>query len=241
MYVRLLDKLRGGAFEHIHGDPGDRAEAAALDEDALLVEHVGRLDHFAVCHEHCGFGQPLLHELQRHETVVHVGERGAGELEHVHFDAVGREIVEKRVDQGVRIVMLINRPIDEIHPDNAERFLLLHVFFVEKPHMDDDLRRRTLRHSLELDAEPAVRLILALVAAGGHSVREGEKPGGRPALFIQPLHQQGELAVEHRLKALPADVTFTRAVDRIADRHVIGRHRLLDGARRAAHAEKPAR
>ena len=47
--------------------------------------------------------------------------------------------------------------------------------------------------------------------------------------------------VEHGFQPLAADITLGVAVNGVADRHVVGGDGLGDGARRAAHAEKPAR
>ena len=83
-----------GAGEDGFGEVGDRAKTAALDEDRLLVEQLGRLDDFASRGEHHGFGETLLDELQRHQPVVHAGKAGTAETNHVHLDAFVREAVE---------------------------------------------------------------------------------------------------------------------------------------------------
>ncbi len=46
--------------------------------------------------------------------------------------------------------------------------------------------------------------------------------------------------VEHPDQPFPAHVPFARPVDGIAERHVVGRHRLGDRSRRAADTEEPA-
>ena len=61
------------------------------------------------------------------------------------------------------------------------------------------------------------------------------------ALLLEPFEQQPVLVIEHGEQPLPADVTLGLAVNRVADLHVVGGDGLGDGARGAAHAEKPAR
>ena len=62
-----------------------------------------------------------------------------------------------------------------------------------------------------------------------------------PRLRVEALDQQTELVVEHRVEAVLADVAVARAVDGVAEGHVVGRHGLGDGAGGAADAEEPAR
>jgi hypothetical protein len=65
----------------------DGAEAAAFDEDRLLIENLGGLEDFAASAEHHGVGEAVLNELKREQAVIDVGKRGAAELQHVHLDA----------------------------------------------------------------------------------------------------------------------------------------------------------
>jgi len=96
-------------------------EGAALDEDGLLIQHVGGLDHFARRGEHCRVGQPLLHQLQAHEPVVHAVEGGTRELDHVHVDAPrARELIHERADEGLRLRMTVVRAVDQIDAQHAE-------------------------------------------------------------------------------------------------------------------------
>jgi hypothetical protein len=48
-----------------------------------------------------------------------------------------------------------------------------------------------------------------------------------------------ELHFEHGFEALPADVAHGRAVQSVADGHVVCRDRLGDGARGGADGEEP--
>ena len=70
----------------------------------LLVEHIRGLDDFAVGREHGGIGEAVLHQLQAHQAIVHVLEGRAGELDHVHFDALAGQVVEQRRDERLGIV-----------------------------------------------------------------------------------------------------------------------------------------
>src|SRR5205823_1156803 len=95
-------KLRQSALQHIEVDVGDRTKTAALDENGLVMQHVGRLQHLAVRAEHGGAAQPHLHELERHDAVVHVAKLDSAELEHVDLDATRGEIIKQRFDEFLR-------------------------------------------------------------------------------------------------------------------------------------------
>ena len=49
----------------------------------------------SVCGEHGRLGQILFHELQRHQSIVHSRKCRAGELNHVHFHPLPRQLVEQ--------------------------------------------------------------------------------------------------------------------------------------------------
>ena len=100
------------ALEHVDVHVRDRAEAAALDQHRLLVEHLGRLQHLAVGGEHRRAGEAELHQLQAHHAVVDVAELDARELDHVDLDALGREVVEQRLDQLLGLVVEEERAVD---------------------------------------------------------------------------------------------------------------------------------
>ena len=73
-----------------------------------------------------------------------------------------------------------------------------------------------------------------------HRIGEGEKCCIVATLVIEPFHVQSELAVEHRLATGLRNVAIPAAVNRIADRHVVGGHALRYRPGRAADAEKPS-
>src|SRR5207248_10795070 len=87
-------KLRQGAFQHVEVNVGDRTKTAALDQHSLVMQHVGRLQHLAVRAKHGGAAKPNLHELKRHDAVIHVAKFDSAELEHVDLDATCGEVVE---------------------------------------------------------------------------------------------------------------------------------------------------
>ena len=90
---RLLHELRRRAVEHVDVHVRHGPEAAPLDEDRLLVQHLGRLEDLAVLPEHDRVRQPELDEEERHQPVVDVLERRAREAEHVDLDPVAAEVV----------------------------------------------------------------------------------------------------------------------------------------------------
>ena len=185
--------------------------------------------------------RPELHELEAHEPVVDAGEGRPAELDHVDLAARGRHVVEERRDQRRGSCVLEERAVDQVDADDAERLLLLLGLAVREPDVNGDVRRRSQRLGLKADAEPAVAVFLARVAARGHRVGEDEELGLVAALAVETLDQQVVLVIEHRLQPLPADVAIALAVDGVAEGHVVRRHRLGDRARGAADAEEPAR
>ena len=82
------DELFLRAFQHVEHRVGERTETAAFEQHRFFVKQFAGDDGLAVGGEHGGFGEPLLDELQRHQTVVHAGESRAGKFDHVHLDAL---------------------------------------------------------------------------------------------------------------------------------------------------------
>ncbi len=217
-----------------------RPEAAPLNQDRLLAQHLARLQHLAVGAEHGHPAQPELDQLQRHQPVIHAPELDAAELDHVDLDAADGQLVEQGLDQPLRLVVVEERAVQQVHSDDAERLLLQIGLFVEHPHVHDDLAGLIVRLGLELDPHPAVALVAAPVAARHHRVGEREEAVRVAALVVQPLHVEVELMVQHVLQPPRRDVPLGLAVDRVADRHVVSGHGLGHGARGAADPEEPA-
>ena len=61
-----------------------------------------------------------------------------------------------------------------------------------------------------------------------------------PRGFAQAFEVELVFVFEHRFETGARDVAFGVAVDRVADGHVVGRHRLGDGAGGGPGAEEPA-
>ena len=178
--------------------------------------------------------------MQTHQPVVDSGVGRAGELDHVHLHPRRREIFVKRGDQFLRLV-IIERAVNQVHPDDAERLLLLDVGFIEHPHVDDDLARLAPRLRLETNPEPAVRFVMLLETARRDRVGENKKSALVADLLVEPLDQQIVFVIEHRPEPGAADVALGRAVNRVAKLHVVSRHRLRDRAGGAADVEKTPR
>ena len=239
--IRLLEKLRPAPLEHVEGELRGRPEAAPLDQDRLLVEHLRGLHDLAALGEHGGRGQALLDELQRHEPVVDVTKRRARELDHVDLDPRARQVVQQRTDQRRRISPAEEGSVEEVDSEHAQRLPLVGRGGVEQMDVQDDLGRLIVRLGLEPDADPATSVFRASIAPGRHGVCEG-KEGRRVAAARTELGRQlGELVGEHGLESLPAHVALGRAIERVAHRHVVRRDRLRDRARGAADLKEPAR
>ena len=239
--ARLAHEARPRALHQVEGEPGDGAEAATLDHDGLLVEHLGGLHHVPRRREHGRVRETLLDELQAHEAVVHPDEGRPGELDHVHVEALARQLVQERTNEPGGIGMAKECAVDQVDAEDAERLLLGHGGAVVQGDVDDRLGRLGLGLVLEADADPAAAVVVVLEAASGHGVGEGEEGGGGAAARAECLHEQVELAREHGLEPLAADIALGGAVESVADAHVVGGDGLGDGARGAPHVEEPGR
>ena len=97
--------------------------------------------------------------------------------------------------------MLVKRAVDQVHPDDPERFLLVDVRLVQHSHVDDDLARLAPGFRLITHPEPAVRFVALLETAGRHRIRKNKKRPLIADLLIEPLDQKRILVVEHRAAA----------------------------------------
>ena len=223
------------------GHVGDRTETAAFDKNGAFVKFLGRLDHLAVGAEHGRGSQTLRHKLQAHQPVIHPGKSRPAEADHIHFDALRGQIVEQAADQLFRLRVVPEGSVDQVDPDDAEGLLLRDVLRVEHADMDDDLVDRTARLGLETKPHPSVRLVVRMVAARRHRVGKDKKRLLRAEFRVEALAQEGELVLEHAPEALPADVAFDRAVNRVAEGHVVGGHGFGHRAGRRPDEKEPAR
>ena len=62
------------------------------------MQHIRGLQHLAIRAKHGRAAQPQLHQLQRHDAIVHVAKFDPAEFEHVDLDAAGGQLVEQRLD-----------------------------------------------------------------------------------------------------------------------------------------------
>ncbi len=219
---------------------GRRPEAAPLDQDRLLSQDLARLEHFTVGAEHRHPAQAELDELERHQPVIHATELDAAELDHVDLDPAGGQLVQQALDQPLRLVVLEERAVQQVHPDDAQCLLLCPGLDVQHPHVHDDLARLVVRLGLELHAHPAVAFVTAPEAARHHRVSEREEAARVAALITEPVDVELEFLVQHALQPPDGDVPLGLAVDRVADRHVVGGNRLSDSAGGAPDPEEPA-
>ena len=67
-------------------------------------------------------------ELQGHQPIVHAGEGGAGKFDHVHLDALAGKAVQQRTDEALRLDVLVECGVNEVHADDADGFLLAETF-----------------------------------------------------------------------------------------------------------------
>ncbi len=103
----------------------DRAEAAALDQHWLLVEHFRRLQHFAVGGEHRRAGQAELHEIAGSSRDCRCGRSSAPENSIRSISM--RSVVRPSSSDSSSLpgsVAEEARAVHQVHADDAERFLL---------------------------------------------------------------------------------------------------------------------
>ena len=133
--------------------------------------------------------------------------------------------------------------VDEIDAEDAERLLLLDIGVVEHPDMQDDVVGRHVGSRLQPHPHPAVAFVALAVALRGDRVGEGEKRRFGGAVILDSRQDQVELLLQHALQPRPRDIASVRrgTVYLVAEFHVVGRHRLGDGAGGGARLEKPAR
>src|SRR5262249_12109497 len=107
--------------------------------------------------------------------------------------------------------------------------------------MDNDLARLSAGLGLKTHAQPAMRFIALFETARRNSIRENKERFVASKFLIQPFDQKIGFMIEHFLQPHAANVTITRSVNGVAERHVVGRHGLGDRAGCAAHPKESAR
>ena len=136
-------------------------------------------------------------------------------------------------------MMVVERPVHQVHADNAEGFLLQCHLVVQHADMDDHLAVFVAGVSLKLDAHPAVTFRATFVAACFDRVGEREERARLAADVGQAFQVQCVLLIKHRLQPFAADVTLRAAVDRVAHLHIVSGHTLGDRAGGATDAKEP--
>ena len=116
--------------------------------------------------------------------------------------------------------------IEQVNADDAQRFLLEGIFFVEHPHVQDDLVVGVPRKGLIAHAHPPVTLIRSFKIQGRDGIGKGKECGCVTAGSTQPFDIQAMLIIEHPLEALSRDIALAAAIDGIADGHVVRGNRL---------------
>ena len=86
----------------------------------------------------------------------------------------GWKIFLKRRNQFFRLT-IVERAVKKIHPDDAERFLLVDVGFVEQPNVDNDLAWLPAWLGLKAHAQPAMRFIALFETARRNWCRQRQR------------------------------------------------------------------
>ena len=233
-------KILPGCREHLEVQPGHGGEAAAFHEHAGVPQCLrGEHGHtVGVEEDRVGGADP--HEVQGEKPVVGTGKRGPPHREAVDLEPFAADVLEQRFGHRLRLAPAREHRMEHVDAEPAERFLLEGVGGIEQPAVDHHVARFGPKRVLKPHPEPGVALVPAGVGSGGGGVREREKPRPIAPGGIEPLAEQGKLVVEHLLDPLPRHIPRRLAVDGIAHGHVVGRHRLGDGAGGTADREKPA-
>src|SRR5437879_7042431 len=139
------------------------------------MQHVGGLQYLAVRVKHGSAAYSQLHELERHDTVVHVAKFDSSKLEHVDLNAPGSEVIEQRLDEFLRHMTQEKRAIAKVHAHNAKRLLLRRCLLVQHAHVHHDLARLIVDAALKLDPHPAVALVGTAIAPRHHCIGESKE------------------------------------------------------------------
>src|SRR5262245_22865936 len=135
---------------------------------------------------------------------------------------------------------MIKRAVKEIHPNNAEGFLLFDVCLVEQSNVNDNLAWLPARLGLKSHAQPAMRFAALFKAARRNRVGEDKECFLGPEFSVESLDQKIIFVIQHFLETNTADVTVPRSITRIAERHVVGGHGLGDRAGCSADPKESA-
>ena len=238
-FVDLREESFADAVHDLHVETADRVKAPTHDDDGALIEDIGGLSDFAVGEEHGGFREAGLHQLESEEAVIDHGEAVAFKAENIDFHASGVNVVHERLDEFDEAVSLM---IDSVQDVDAQDTQIPHLGVVRgfiEDDVDDEVRGGRTRAELEADADPAVPATVVAVAFNLDGITESEEAGIAALLLAEAVDELIVLVVEHAFEAFLRDVAFDRAVERIADGHVIGRDGFGDSASGSRGTEEP--
>ena len=162
------------------------------------------------------------------------------ELDHVDLDPTTIQSIQQRFHQLLGFMAEEKRAEDQVDTDDADGLLLGCVVFFHHPHMDNDLAVLVARVRLEADPHPAMAVVGAVIVASRNGIRKGKKSSRISARFPEPIQVELVLMGQHIFQSLARDVPSALAVDRVTDRHVVGRHALGDRPGRTADLEEPS-
>jgi hypothetical protein len=94
----------------------------------------------------------------RVRSPVELSERWSDEPHHVDLGAPALQVVHQRLDESTWILVTIEGPVREVHPEDAERLLFMGGLLVEEVHVDENVRRFVARVGLEPDTEPPLAM-----------------------------------------------------------------------------------
>src|SRR5438874_3886022 len=136
---------------------------------------------------------------------------------------------------------MIKRSIKEVDTHDTKRLLVLDISFIKHPHMDDNLAWFSVWLGLKSHTKPAVGFIVVFKTARRDRVSENKKCFLGSEFCVESLHEKAVFVVKHCLKTNTADITVGRPINRVAESHVVGRHRFGDCACRTAYLEESTR
>ena len=197
--------------------------------------------HLAAGIKQRGFCQPLLHQFQRHQPVVHPFEIRPAKTRQAHLRPTRVEAVEETAHQSLGIRVRFHRSVDKVHADDADGFLLFQVVLVQKAHVQHQVTGRTAWSGLETNAHPALAILLTAETAGGYGVGIYKKACVRSTLGREALVEQTVFVIQHMAQTILTHIALRGAINGIAHRHVVGAHAFGHCARRPAHPKKPSR
>ena len=158
-----------------------------------MIECFGRLDDFAIGHEHCRVGEPALHELQGAEAVVEEAVSMAAEFQKIDLYPAGVEVVGERLRKLTEVVVVAVGGINQVEADDAESLHLIDRALVEQSDVDDDVRWRIAGLDLETDAEPAMVFAGVAITSCAHGVTEREEGRVGAAFWREAIEQYAVL------------------------------------------------